>query len=178
MCVIGYGSPLAKLADRSPRMRRRSLLGSSSSLVKVHCSLGHGHDRGREQARTDRSVVSFFAPSSVSPLECAGPSMLARWTEKGERASGSADARRSGGDEETRTPDFLLAKEALYQLSYVPLPIASAPPSAFASGVARERRSAAYGARSRRETRTLARICRSGRFWTRTRDLCLIRAVL
>lgn len=26
-----------------------------------------------------------------------------------------------GGDEETRTPDFLLAKEALYQLSYVPL---------------------------------------------------------
>ena len=24
------------------------------------------------------------------------------------------------GDEETRTPDFLLAKEALYQLSYVP----------------------------------------------------------
>ncbi len=27
---------------------------------------------------------------------------------------------RAGGDEETRTPDFLLAKEALYQLSYVP----------------------------------------------------------
>ncbi len=26
----------------------------------------------------------------------------------------------AGGDEETRTPDFLLAKEALYQLSYVP----------------------------------------------------------
>jgi hypothetical protein len=27
-----------------------------------------------------------------------------------------------GGDEETRTPDPLLAKEMLYQLSYVPLP--------------------------------------------------------
>ena len=26
----------------------------------------------------------------------------------------------SGGDEETRTPDPLLAKEMLYQLSYVP----------------------------------------------------------
>jgi hypothetical protein len=25
-----------------------------------------------------------------------------------------------GGDEETRTPDFLLAKEALSQLSYIP----------------------------------------------------------
>src|SRR5262245_7233849 len=48
------------------------------------------------------------------------------------------------GDEEIRTPDFLLAKEALYQLSYVP----------------------AHGRQDR------------GRFWTRTRDLCLIRAVL
>ena len=27
-----------------------------------------------------------------------------------------------GGDEETRTPDPLLAKEMLYQLSYVPAP--------------------------------------------------------
>ena len=49
-----------------------------------------------------------------------------------------------GGDEETRTPDPLLAKEMLYQLSYVPAP-----------GI--------WG---------------GGRFWTRTRDLCLIRAVL
>jgi hypothetical protein len=48
-----------------------------------------------------------------------------------------------GGDEETRTPDPLLAKEMLCQLSYVP-----------------------SGRRS------------GGRFWTRTRDLCLIRAVL
>ena len=48
-----------------------------------------------------------------------------------------------GGDEETRTPDPLLAKEMLCQLSYVPL----GPES-------------------------------GGRFWTRTRDLCLIRAVL
>ena len=49
-----------------------------------------------------------------------------------------------GGDEETRTPDPLLAKEMLCQLSYVPLPRG---------------------------------MC-GGRFWTRTRDLCLIRAVL
>jgi hypothetical protein len=28
----------------------------------------------------------------------------------------------AGGDEETRTPDPLLAKETLYQLSYVPAP--------------------------------------------------------
>ena len=30
--------------------------------------------------------------------------------------------REGGGDEETRTPDPLLAKEMLFQLSYVPLP--------------------------------------------------------
>jgi hypothetical protein len=30
--------------------------------------------------------------------------------------------RRYGGDEETRTPDPLLAKETLYRLSYVPRP--------------------------------------------------------
>ena len=29
--------------------------------------------------------------------------------------------RQCGGDEETRTPDPLLAKEMLYQLSYVPI---------------------------------------------------------
>ena len=54
------------------------------------------------------------------------------------------DALGDGGDEETRTPDPLLAKEMLCQLSYVPLPRANG----------------------------------GGRFWTRTRDLCLIRAVL
>ena len=58
------------------------------------------------------------------------------------RPSGSAGG---GGDEETRTPDPLLAKEMLCQLSYVP------------------------GGRV---------IVAGGRFWTRTRDLCLIRAVL
>jgi hypothetical protein len=50
-----------------------------------------------------------------------------------------------GGDEETRTPDPLLAKEMLCQLSYVPA-------DRFDDG--------------------------GGRFWTRTRGLCLIRAVL
>ena len=49
----------------------------------------------------------------------------------------------SGGDEETRTPDPLLAKEMLCQLSYVP----------------------------RRQGS-------GGRYWTRTSDLCLIRAAL
>jgi hypothetical protein len=37
-------------------------------------------------------------------------------------AHGRAAAGEGGGDEETRTPDPLLAKEMLYQLSYVPAP--------------------------------------------------------
>ena len=36
------------------------------------------------------------------------------------RVSKSAAPADDGGDEETRTPDPLLAKEMLYQLSYVP----------------------------------------------------------
>jgi hypothetical protein len=55
---------------------------------------------------------------------------------------------KSGGDEETRTPDPLLAKEMLCQLSYVPQARGDDPGG------------------------------NGGRFWTRTRDLCLIRAVL
>jgi hypothetical protein len=69
-----------------------------------------------------------------------------------------------GGAEETRTPDFLLAKEALYQLSYGPKPEAalSVAPRYVPSPDACSSSSP----------------CRGGRFWTRTRDLCLIRAVL
>ena len=35
------------------------------------------------------------------------------------------------GDEETRTPDILLAKQALYQLSYAPIGTASTVPAGF-----------------------------------------------
>ena len=64
---------------------------------------------------------------------------------KGDGALAGLDGSKVGGDEETRTPDPLLAKEMLFRLSYVP---------------------------RHRKPRD------GGRFWTRTRDLCLIRAVL
>ena len=69
--------------------------------------------------------------------------------------SSRGSCRQSGGDEETRTPDPLLAKEMLCQLSYVPEQIAW-------PALVRRSRGLDDG----------------GRFWTRTRDLCLIRAVL
>ncbi len=48
-----------------------------------------------------RSASLFFASSSV--------------------LQGSAMWQKHSGDEEIRTPDILLAKQALYQLSYVPV---------------------------------------------------------
>ena len=42
-------------------------------------------------------------------------------------AEGGSLRRRRGGDEETRTPDPLLAKEMLFRLSYVPI-VRIAPP--------------------------------------------------
>ena len=100
-------------------------------------------------------------------------------------------ARLACGAEETRTPDFLLAKEALYQLSYGPksgyagFGDASPCARALASGSGEDwapRGEAALSVAlweltdaARANCRVL---CASGRFWTRTRDLCLIRAVL
>lgn len=82
---------------------------SSSSVVKVH-RLSLGRARGRAVRMPERVTVcdvpvpkarqlSVRALVPLRPRRCVDP---------------------SGGDEETRTPDFLLAKEALYQLSYVP----------------------------------------------------------
>ena len=55
-----------------------------------------------------------------------GPGQMGGWGVRGGPrvfdlcdGAGSLDG---GGDEETRTPDPLLAKEMLYQLSYVPSP--------------------------------------------------------
>ena len=71
-------------------------------------------------------------------------SVASRWKDTDQGIALKGARGESGGDEETRTPDPLLAKEMLYQLSYVPAPGGG----------------------------------NGGRFWTRTRDLCLIRAAL
>ena len=81
-------------------------------------------DFGRPGVHPESSVIGECCLAQDRILRCVVPELV-------------------GGDEETRTPDPLLAKEMLCQLSYVPL-----------HGVD------------------------GGRFWTRTRDLCLIRAVL
>jgi hypothetical protein len=79
---------------------------------------------GRPGVHPESSILGECCLAQERILRCLNPELV-------------------GGDEETRTPDPLLAKEMLCQLSYVPLPGWN-----------------------------------GGRFWTRTRDLCLIRAVL
>ena len=57
---------------------------------------------------------------------CAGSTRYSLgWSVRGAEGTSSVSRRPveggGGGDEETRTPDLLLAKEMLFQLSYVPL---------------------------------------------------------
>ena len=62
------------------------------------------------------AVVGSVVPGSTRSIELAVSAGLAQ-----DRFLRCRDPR-AGGDEETRTPDPLLAKEMLCQLSYVPLP--------------------------------------------------------
>ena len=94
-------------------------------------------DRSSEPPGCTAPWLGSIVPGSTRSIELAVSAGLAQ-----DRFLRCRDPR-AGGDEETRTPDPLLAKEMLCQLSYVPLPGSD-----------------------------------GGRFWTRTRDLCLIRAVL
>jgi hypothetical protein len=98
------------------------------------------HEDGSRTCLGRLTISAVGARSSRGPPGGLQFSVSAALRRNGSSAVGTGSG---GGDEETRTPDPLLAKEMLCQLSYVPLP-------------------GGYG----------------GRFWTRTRDLCLIRAVL
>jgi hypothetical protein len=72
--------------------------GSRTSLGAV---LGQ-----RLRYRSSRGPPGLFNSAEVWPRAGSEPPLLSL---------------EGGGDEETRTPDLLLAKEMLYQLSYVPL---------------------------------------------------------
>ena len=121
----------------------RSPVRCQRSAGRWVCS--HGSE---ERCRIDTKTTARFRRAAVFTalaLELGGASRPAIHLLSGAcQASGSSPRfAQSGGDEETRTPDPLLAKEMLCQLSYVP----------------------------RRQGS-------GGRYWTRTSDLCLIRAAL
>ena len=99
--------------------------------------------RRPEDQSANRRDIAWWGPEVVSGVDPSYSVLL--WCCLAQDLYPSAELSGVGGDEETRTPDPLLAKETLCQLSYVPI---------------------------------ATREGGGGRFWTRTRDLCLIRAVL
>ena len=99
----------------------RSLAGPASSDPLVGGSLSHGSEercrlRHKTTARSRRAAVS-----TALALELVGASRPAiQFLSGATEAAACPPVLPGGGDEETRTPDPLLAKEMLCQLSYVP----------------------------------------------------------
>jgi hypothetical protein len=114
----------ARSLGRRPRV---GVCRSGSPAIRWSVSSGGDHGSGVRRWRTheDGSRTSLGAvsgqrlwyrssrgpPGLFSSVRCGLAQVL-------DLRFGS---REGGGDEETRTPDLLLAKEMLYQLSYVPL---------------------------------------------------------
>ena len=89
------------------------------------CPLTDGHDARRAQRSGDDlefgAVHNDRGPAAVRPPARATESVAPRAIE----GQGEEAGPKGGGDEGTRTPDPLLAKEVLSQLSYIPTPSAS-----------------------------------------------------
>jgi hypothetical protein len=112
--------------------RNRRFIQSAETFQLLRCdapeSASHdGHDRSRSAAQ--RSAGQWPATSGKDTdqgLDAGHEVPFGRVMRfRGWDPSCSVCDRRrdgGGGDEETRTPDPLLAKEMLYQLSYVPAP--------------------------------------------------------
>ena len=91
----------------SRRVRRERRSSSSDPLVgDPPASAGRGTDQGRDGGPRWAGLTSIDCVSGRPEV------------------FGYGTGRAGGGDEETRTPDPLLAKETLCQLSYVPVRLA------------------------------------------------------
>ena len=131
LCSLTYKPASSPVIDRADAIdmngdryvssfdETRSSLLSSSSLVKVHHSFGRAHEevvrvpeRGVRRGRSS----GWPAPGGSGAGTAHGkPSaVVAQSAGVGQRLIPR------GGAKETRTPDPLLAKEVLYQLSYGP----------------------------------------------------------
>ena len=96
--------------------------------------LTDGHDARRAQRSGDRGRMGFVTTIAGRPHP-AFPRGTDTLSLRRRHGQGAASRRtrprrwqRSGGDEGTRTPDPLLAKEVLSQLSYIPIAVGMVPP--------------------------------------------------
>ena len=106
----GWPSSGPLVGDLEPRLEPTDQ-GNSSGDTR---STARGASSRHETARKSCEVCGVYPIfSSVVRIRCSRKYLMCV------RRCG----RGSGGDEETRTPDPLLAKEMLFQLSYVPLPL-------------------------------------------------------
>jgi hypothetical protein len=100
------------------RLSSDPLVGELLAEVTDQGADGGGHTktaRGPASEPSWDSACGSVVPGSTRSLQFSCGVALRRFR------TSAALAREGGGDEETRTPDLLLAKEMLYQLSYVPL---------------------------------------------------------
>src|SRR6267143_2750447 len=99
-----------QIDDRYELRYWRNSFSSSSSLVKVHRSLESGHGTTTCTGSNARSFGSWLYAGWPPRVDIASRRRIFYDTPT---SSG-------GGAEEIRTPDLLLAKETLYQLSHGP----------------------------------------------------------
>ncbi len=99
------------LAPDEPRGRPRR-----PRPVPGHALIHYSIPRARPHAGTHALLRSLLAPLFVRCTR-SRPRLL---PDDRQAANGDIDRKRNGGDEETRTPDPLRAKEVLSQLSYIP----------------------------------------------------------
>jgi hypothetical protein len=114
------------------RPRKASDAGEPATVPAIRWSVtsGGGHGSGARRFRVvTRDDGSRTRPRTVvqaslwDPRSSRGSTRAIQFCvgAASRRSGSSAELSRSGGDEETRTPDPLLAKEMLCQLSYVPI---------------------------------------------------------
>jgi hypothetical protein len=113
------------------RPRKASRAGEPATVPAIRWSVtsGGGHGSGGRvsgpdmRRRLEDQAANRRRTSLWDPRSSRGSTRAIQFCvgAASRRSGSSAELSRSGGDEETRTPDPLLAKEMLCQLSYVPI---------------------------------------------------------
>jgi hypothetical protein len=120
------------------KVHRRSGSATEAGLPALQLSAGRWAPAEHTDQRTSPGVLD--TRRRLEDQSCEPSKLSRRGTRRSSRGwdpsylialredlvQGNSGLRQGGGDEETRTPDPLLAKEMLFQLSYVPVLVGGA----------------------------------------------------